>query len=138
MLSQSNRVLLRAMIVAAGGLLLAALLSQTTLYPRLASWLEDALQRRLAVTLPMERVVVVDVDEASMERLAPRLGAWPYTRDVYAEVQRFLAASGARAVAYDILFAEAREGDGAFAAALDARAVLAAAALPYPYARPAE
>jgi signal transduction histidine kinase/HPt (histidine-containing phosphotransfer) domain-containing protein/ActR/RegA family two-component response regulator len=137
-LSQSNRVLLRALIVAAGGLLLAALLSQTTLYPRLASWLEDALQRRLAASLPMERVVVVDIDEASMERLAPRLGAWPYARDVYAKVQRFLAASGARAVAYDILFAEVRDGDGAFAAALDARTVLAAAALPYPYARPAE
>ena len=138
MLSQSNRVLLRALIVAVGGLLLAALLSQTTLYPRLSSWLEDALQRRMAATLPMDRVVVVDVDEASMERLAPRFGAWPYTRDVYAKVQRFLGASGARAVAYDILFAEAREGDGAFAAALDAHAVLAAAALPYPYARPAE
>ena len=136
--SQSNRVLLRALIVAAGGLLLAALLSQTTLYPRLSSWLDDALQRRLAAALPMDHVVVVDVDEASMERLAPRLGAWPYARDVYAKAQRFLAANGARAVAYDILFAEGRDGDDAFASALDARAVLAAVALPYPYARPAE
>jgi signal transduction histidine kinase/FixJ family two-component response regulator len=137
-LSESNRAWLRALIVAAGGLLLAALFSQTTLYPRLTWWLDDALQRRLALALPMDRVVVVDVDEASMQRLAPRLGAWPYTRDVYARAHRFLAASGARAVAYDILFAEAREGDDAFAAALDARAVLAAAALPYPHARPAE
>ena len=138
MLSESNRVWLRALIVAVGGLLLAGLFSQTTLYPRLAWWLGDALQRRLAATAPMDRVAVVDVDEASLQRLAPRLGAWPYARDVYAKAHRFLAASGARAVAYDILFAEAREGDDAFAAALDARAVLAAAALPYPYARPAE
>jgi len=137
-LSESNRVWLRALVVAAGGLLLAGLFSQTTLYPRLSWWLGDALQRRLAVALPMDRVVVVDVDEASMLRLAPRHGAWPYARDVYARAQRFLASSGARAVAYDILFAEGRDGDDAFAAALDARAVLAAAALPYPYARPAD
>jgi signal transduction histidine kinase/FixJ family two-component response regulator len=137
-LSESNRVWLRALIVAAGGLLLAGLFSQTTLYPRLSLWLGDALQRRLAPVLPMDRVVVVDVDEASMQRLAPRLGAWPYARDVYAKAHRFLVANGTRAVAYDILFAEAREGDDVFAAALDARAVLAAAALPYPYSRPAE
>jgi signal transduction histidine kinase/CheY-like chemotaxis protein len=129
---------LRALIVAVGGLLLAGLFSQTTLYPRLSWWLGDALQRRLAPVLPMDRVVVVDVDEASMQRLAPRLGAWPYARDVYAKAHRFLVANGTRAVAYDILFAEAREGDDVFAAALDARAVLAAAALPYPYSRPAE
>jgi len=136
-LSDSNRFLLRELIVAVGGLLLAGLFSQTTLYPRLAWWLDDALQRRFAVALPMDRVVVVDVDEASMQRLQPQLGAWPYPRDVYAKAHRFLAASGAGAVAYDILFAEARSGDDAFAAALDRRGVLAAAALPYPYARPA-
>ena len=137
MLPDSNRFLLRALVVAVGGLLLAGLFSQTTLYPRLAWWLDDALQRRLAVALPMERVVVVDVDEASMQRLQSQLGAWPYPRDVYAKAHRFLAASGAAAVAYDILFAEARDGDDAFAAALDRRGVLAAAALPYPYDRPA-
>jgi adenylate cyclase len=131
-LSDSKRFLLRALVVAVGGLLLAGLFSQTTLYPRLAWWLDDGLQRRLAVALPMDRVVVVDVDEASMQRLQPQLDAWPYPRDVYAKAHRFLAASGAAAVAYDILFAEARDGDNAFAAALDRRGVLAAAALPLP------
>jgi signal transduction histidine kinase/CheY-like chemotaxis protein len=125
------------LVVAAGGLLLAGLFSQTTLYPRLAWWLDDVLQRRLAVALPMDGSVVVDVDEASMQRLHPRLGAWPYPRDVYAKAHRFLAESGASVMAYDILFAEGRDGDDAFAAALDRRGVLAAAALPYPYARPA-
>jgi signal transduction histidine kinase/FixJ family two-component response regulator len=127
---------LRALSAGAAGLLLAALLAQTTLYARVDWWLDDALQRALAPTLAMDRVAVVDVDEASMQRLQPRLGAWPYARDVYAEAHRFLSASGARAVAYDILFADPREGDAEFAAALDARGVLAAAALPYPYPRP--
>jgi len=137
-LSDSNRFLLRALVVAVGGLLLAGLFSQTTLYPRLAWWLDDALQRRLAVALPMDGVVVVDVDEASMQRLEPLLGAWPYARDVYAKAHRFLAANGARAIAYDILFSESRAGDDAFAAALDRRGVLAAAALPHPHGRTAE
>jgi len=137
-LSDSKRFALRALAVAAGGLLLAGLLSQTTVYSRLSWWLDDALQHRFAVSLPMDGVLVVDVDEASMQRLEPQLGAWPYARSVYAKAHRFLAASGARAVAYDILFSEARDGDDAFAAALDRRAVLAAAALPYPYGRPAK
>ncbi len=129
---------LRALPSIAGGLLLAALFSQGSLFTRLSWWVDDALQRRFAVELPMERVLAVDVDEASMQRLLPQLGAWPYARDVYAKAHRFLVASGARAVAYDILFAEPRAGDAAFAAALDRRGVLGAAALPYPHARSAQ
>lgn len=136
--SDTKHFALRALAVAAGGLLLAGLLSQTTVYARLSWWLDDALQHRLAVSLPLDSVLVVDVDEASMQRLEPQLGAWPYTRDVYAKAHRFLVANGARAVAYDILFSEARDGDDAFAAALDRRAVLAAVALPYPYDRSAQ
>jgi signal transduction histidine kinase/CheY-like chemotaxis protein/HPt (histidine-containing phosphotransfer) domain-containing protein len=128
----------RALLAVVGGLLLAALFSQSSLFARLSWWVDDALQRQLAVALPFDRVAVVDVDEASLQRLQPRLGAWPYARDIYARAHRFLAASGARVVAYDILFAESRAGDDAFAAALDRRAVLAAAALPYPYARSAQ
>lgn len=126
---------LRVLVSAAGGLLLAALFSQSTLFSRLSWWVDDALQRRFAVALPLDGVAVVDVDEASLQRLQPRLGAWPYPRDAYAQAHRFLVANGARVVAYDILFAEPRAGDAAFAEALDRRAVLAAAALPYPYAR---
>ena len=126
-----------ALLALAGGLLLAALFSQTTLFPRLSWWVDDALQRRFAVELRLDRVAVVDVDEASLQRLQARLGAWPYPRDAFARAHRFLTASGARAVAYDILFAEPRAGDDTFAAALDRRGVLAAAALPYPYARSA-
>jgi signal transduction histidine kinase/CheY-like chemotaxis protein/HPt (histidine-containing phosphotransfer) domain-containing protein len=120
------------------GLALAGLTSQTTLFPRVSWWVDDALQRRFAAVLPLEHVAVVDVDEVSMQRLQPRVGAWPYPREVFAQMQRFLTQSGARVVAYDIVFAEPRTGDEALAAALDERAVLAAAALPYPYARSAQ
>src|SRR5262245_2565172 len=121
--------------VAAAALLLAALLSQTTLYSRISWWLEDAQQRATGRTLPLDHVVIFDVDEESMQRLAPRLGAWPYPRDVYADALRYLAENGARAVVFDILFSEARGGDDRFAGALDRRSVVAAAALPYPLER---
>ena len=71
---ESARPWLRALVVAAGGLVLAGLFSYTTVYPRLAWWLDDALQRQLAVALPMDQVVAIDVDEASMQRLQSRLG----------------------------------------------------------------
>src|SRR5262245_16470366 len=121
--------------VALAALALAALLSQSALYSRVAAWLEDAQQRAAGPVLPLDHVVVFDVDEESMQRLAPQLGPWPYPRDVYAEAMRYFAENGARAVVSDILFSEARGGDERFVAALDRRAVLAAAALPYPLER---
>ena len=124
--------------VAAAALLLAFVCAQTALYPRVSWWLEDSQQRRFGSTLPLDHVVVFDVDEESMQRLEPRLGAWPYPRTVYAQAMRYLAGHGARAVAFDILFSERRPGDEALAAALDRRSVVSAAALPFPLERPPE
>lgn len=132
----SVNFLSRALGIVAAALLLVGMFSQTTLYPRLIWWFEDSLQHLLGSPLPMEHVVVFDVDEESMRRLEPELGAWPYSRDVYARATRFLAGHGARAIVFDILFSEQREGDDAFADALDDRSTLAAAALPYPLQRP--
>lgn len=132
----SVRFLSLAFGIVAAALLLVGLFSQTTLYPRLTWWFEDSLQRVSGSPLPMNHIVVIDVDEESMRRLEPQLGAWPFPRDVYARVTRFLVNHGARAVVFDILFSEPRQGDEAFARALDDRCVLAAAALPYPLQRP--
>ena len=123
--------LIRASCVVAASLAFAGLFSQTTLHPRLSWWLEDQQQRRFGRQLPLDHVLVVDIDELSMQSLEPRLGPWPYKRDVYARAMRFFADHGARAVVFDVLFSEAREGDAALGAALDRRSVLAAAALPY-------
>ena len=122
---------MRASCVVAASLLLTGLFSNTTLYPRLSWWLDDLQQRLLAKQLPLDHVVVIDVDEASMQRLEPKTGPWPYRRDVYARAMRFFTEHGARAVVFDILFSEAREGDAALSEVLDRRSVLAAAALPY-------
>jgi CHASE2 domain-containing sensor protein len=55
---------------------------------------------------PDEGIVVLDIDEASLHALAPRYGLWPWPRQVLAEVASQLEAAGARAVAFDILFAD--------------------------------
>src|SRR4051812_46797623 len=47
-------------------------------------------------------VRVVDIDEASIERL----GQWPWPRTEMAKLVERLAAAGAVAVAFDIVFAE--------------------------------
>ena len=126
----------RSLGIVATALIVVGVLAETSLYPRLRWWFEDAMQSVLSPPLSMNHVLTVDVDEESIRRLEPQLGAWPYPRDVYARVARFLAAHGARAIVFDILFAEPRQGDDALAGALDRRSVLAAAALSQATDRP--
>jgi signal transduction histidine kinase/CheY-like chemotaxis protein len=119
----------RALGVLAAATVVVGVLAETSLYPRLRWWFEDAMQGFVSPSLAMSHVLAIDVDEESIRRLQPEIGAWPYPRDVYARAARFLASNGARAIVFDILFAEPRHGDDALAGALDRRSVLAAAAL---------
>lgn len=67
-------------------------------------------------------IVVIVVDEESVQRLQSILGRWPWPRDAYALMLDYLRAGGARTVAFDILFAEPDrekpERDRAFAEAI--------------------
>jgi adenylate cyclase len=69
-----------------------------------------------------EEIVLVVVDQGSLEA-AQREGIhWPWPRQMYAPILQFCASSGARAVAFDILFTESSsygvEDDRLLAAAL--------------------
>ena len=59
-------------------------------------------------------IVIVGIDDRSLEGL----GRWPWSRDLHARMIDRLEAAGARAVAYDILFAEPSSSDAVLAAAL--------------------
>jgi adenylate cyclase len=63
-------------------------------------------------------LVVLDIDEASLSAMAPEYGRWPWPRQVLAEVAAKLEGAGARAVVFDILFADPdlvnRESEQAF------------------------
>ena len=110
----------------------ALMLSRSALHLNLSRWLDDTQHRLLGPVLDMRDVVVVDIDEESIEVLKPAHGAWPYSRDLYARLIHDLSARGAKTIAFDILLAEARPGDAEFVAALNENVVLAAAAFPRP------
>ena len=121
----------RCIVLGTLGLTAAVLLALTPLGREIDLKLGDALLGLSAPEADFSEVVVVDVDEPSMARLQPEIGAWPYNRDIYALVTPYLLNAGAKAVAYDILFSESRSGDDAFANTLNARVVLASASLPF-------
>lgn len=62
---------------------------------------------------PGDDVVIVDIDDVSMSRDYP--GQWPWPRNVVADLVRNLDAMGARAIVFDMVFAEYdRTSPGAF------------------------
>ncbi len=69
-------------------------------------WLwSDIWTRRLARERPPDPgIVIVAVNEKSLETLAPLYGRWPWTREVVARAVEEIAAGGARVVVLDILF----------------------------------
>jgi len=61
-----------------------------------------------------ERINIIAIDEKSIEQL----GAWPWSRVTMAKLADALAAAGAQLQLYDVVFAEAREGDSELLTAL--------------------
>ena len=121
----------RCLVLGTLGLTGATLLSLTPLARDIELKLSDSLLALSAPEVDFSDVIVVDVDEPSMARLHSQIGAWPYNRDVYALVTPYLLKAGAKSIAYDILFSEARTGDDEFASTLTSKVVLASASLPF-------
>ncbi len=101
-----------ALFVSAAAAVLPAVLS-----PQAVSGIEDRVGdlfwRVGASSRAERRVVLVDIDEASLREL----GAWPWSRNTMAELASRLNDAGARVQAYDITFADSRAGDEALQAA---------------------
>jgi adenylate cyclase len=78
---------------------------------------EDAIFDRVVQWRPFEpqpsgRVVVVEIDECSIEYFRARNeGGWPWSRQRHADLLDQLDRAGARAVGYDVLFVDASPGD---------------------------
>jgi adenylate cyclase len=56
---------------------------------------------------PSIDIVLVNIDDDSLRRMEPLVGRWPWPRLVHASLIDYLSAGGAKAVLYDVLFAEA-------------------------------
>jgi len=67
---------------------------------------------------PSAEIVIVGVDEASLAQL----GRWPFSRALHAQVVERLTRAGAKAIGFDVIFAEpaAPADDARFAAAIAA------------------
>ena len=70
----------------------------------------DTYDLRVAATArpaaPSEQIVLVSIDNESLRRMEPLVGRWPWPRLVHATLIDYLAAAGAKVIAYDVLFAE--------------------------------
>ena len=89
---------------------------------RIDEGLRDAFIQLTADQAPEDRLVVIDIDEATLEKIGP----WPWPRQRMVDLVEILLASyGARAVALEIVFPEPgdKEGD-AWRAALAVHAPL--------------
>lgn len=96
-------------------LLLLARLAAPGLFTTTEQVAGDWLWRTMARVSEERRVVIVDIDEASLSRIGP----WP-ARDKMAKLLENLHAAGAGTVLLDVVFADPRPGDVTLAAAMRA------------------
>jgi len=125
----------RAAVAAAlaASLALAALLAATGVLAPLQSAWHDLQAAAAAAQDDTPGVLVVDIDETSVEALRPQFGGWPPDRALLALVTDYLLDIGARSVAIDLVLADPRPGDAALARTLaqhPGRVVLAASVVP--------
>ena len=112
--------LLRSVAIALVALLTAYAVTRTDFFQNLDLQLHDVQARVLARDTDFSNLLFVDVSEETIKSLEPEIGAWPYSRAVYAKVTEFLRNAGARSITFDIVFSEGRPQDQEFADVLAA------------------
>lgn len=85
---------------------------------------DQMVKRRLRAPVPDPQIVIVDIDERSLNELKQEFGRWPWPRETLAAVLDWVNRQGAQAVVFDILFADADTlnpaSDAAFTEAVNA------------------
>lgn len=67
---------------------------------------DTLIKMRWSSPAPSKNIVILDIDEKSLSKLAPKLGRWPWKREVMAEVLSELEGSGAKSVIFNILITD--------------------------------
>jgi len=76
----------------------------------------DSVWQVVADKQPEQRLVVVDIDDASLQRIGP----WPWPRSTQARLVQALKSQGVGLQLYDVVFADERAGTGELARAIAA------------------
>lgn len=106
----------------------------------LANSTYDAMVRARFYAPPHDpRIVIVDIDESSLQAMAPEFGRWPWPRDTLATVLDHIEKQQPAAIAWDVIFSDADRlspgGDKAFddAAKRSTRSLFSVVRLPAQY-----
>lgn len=67
---------------------------------------DQMLKKRLWTTQPDPKIVIVDIDEASLSQLNTEFGRWPWPRETLAAALQWIESKGSQAVVFDILFSD--------------------------------
>ena len=82
---------------------------------------DTMVRARVYAAAPDPRIVIVDIDEASLLRLGKEFGRWPWPRDTLATVLDHIEKQQPAAIVWDVVFSDADRlspgGDAAFNAA---------------------
>ena len=86
--------------------LLAALLFMPAMMHMDFLWLDRLTVWRASLHSGDSDIVIIDIDDYSLQALAPTLGRWPWPRATHAELVEWLAAQQVKATVFDIWFSE--------------------------------
>ncbi len=70
------------------------------------SWLDLCVRLQSADQPADPRILVIDIDDASLAALAPELGQWPWPRSAHAELVEYLSRQQPAAIVFDLLLPE--------------------------------
>jgi adenylate cyclase len=114
-----KQIALATAILAAGALELFGFGFLKPLENRL---LDSFVRHQASALAPDPDIVLVDIDEKSLNRMQKEAGRWPWPRVVHADLLDGLGAQKPRAIVFDIMFAEPdqfrKQDDAAFAEAV--------------------
>lgn len=67
---------------------------------------DDLIKRRIVTPKADPKIIVLDIDEKSLDVLKEDFGRWPWPRETLGGVLDWLESQGAKAIVFDILFAD--------------------------------
>ena len=74
--------------------------------PYNAGTLDSALKYRFSGPVPSDDIVIIDIDERSLARMAKEFGRWPWPRSAFAELLLSLDEVGTQSIVFNLMFSD--------------------------------